>query len=211
MSITVVNNPTIFPIGPSLGLGFVGLAHGVGLLVGIASVAQFSGAHFNPAVTIALAYSGRFSKSKVLPYIIAQLVGASLAGFAQLAMVGTAAGRAADLGTTMPNFSLPLPYFSALLGEILGTFILVMTVIGSTTSSPSPTWGTSAIGLSLAAVIWAIGGVSGASLNPARTFGPSLASLVFDASVFNTYWIYLVGPILGGFLAAEIYRRMEGR
>src|SRR5712691_5787350 len=134
MSITVVSNPTIFPIGPSLGLGFVGLAHGVGLLVGIASVAQFSGAHFNPAVTIALAYSGRFSKSKVLPYMIAQLVGATLAGFAQLAMVGTAAGRAADLGTTMPNFSLPLPYFSALLGEILGTFILVMTVIGSTTS-----------------------------------------------------------------------------
>ncbi len=211
MSITVVNNPGLFPLGPSLGLGFVGLAHGIGLLIGIASVAQVSGAHFNPAVTIAFAYSGKFPKKRIIPYVVAQLVGAGLAGFAQLAMVGTAAGKASDLGTTMPNFALPLPYFAALLGEIIGTFILVMTVMGSTAPSSSLHWGSSAIGLSLAAVIWAIGGVSGASLNPARTFGPSLASLLFDANVFNNYWIYLVGPILGGLLATEIYRRMDGR
>jgi len=98
-----------------------------------------------------------------------------------------------------------------LLGEIIGTFILVMTIMGSTAQSSTLHWGSSAIGLSLAPIIWAIGGVSGASLNPARTFGPSLASLVFDANVFNTYWVYLVGPILGGLLAAEIYRRMEVR
>ncbi len=211
MSITVVSNPGLFPLGPSLGLGFVGLAHGIGLLIGIASVAQVSGAHFNPAVTIAFAYSGKFPKKRIIPYVVAQLVGAGLAGFAQLAMVGTAAGKASDLGTTMPNFALPLPYFAALLGEIIGTFILVMTVMGSTAPSSSLHWGSSAIGLSLAAVIWAIGGVSGASLNPARTFGPSLASLLFDANVFNNYWIYLVGPILGGLLATEIYRRMDGR
>ncbi len=211
MSITVVNNPGLFPLGPSLGLGFVGLAHGIGLLIGIASVAQVSGAHFNPAVTIAFAYSGKFPKKRIIPYVVAQLVGAGLAGFAQLAMVGAAAGKASDLGTTMPNFALPLPYFAALLGEIIGTFILVMTVMGSTAPSSNLHWGSSAIGLSLAAIIWAIGGVSGASLNPARTFGPSLASLLFDANVFNNYWIYLVGPILGGLLATEIYRRMEGR
>ena len=211
MSITVVSNPGLFPIGPSLGLGFIGLAFGLALLIGIASVAQVSGAHFNPAVTIALAYSGRFPKNRVAPYVVAQLVGAGLAGFAQLAMVGVSAGSASDLGTTMPNFALPLPYFAALLGEIIGTFILVMTVIGSTAPSSTLHWGSSAIGLSLPPIIWAIGGVSGASLNPARTFGPSLASLLFDASVFNTYWVYLVGPILGGLLAAEIYRRMEVR
>ena len=211
MSITVVKNPGLFPIGPSLGLGFIGLAFGLALFIGIASVSHVSGAHFNPAVTLSLAYSGRFPKNRVTPYVVAQLVGAALAGFAQLAMVGAAAGRAADLGTTVPNFALPLPYFAALLGEVIGTFILVMTVIGSTSPSSTLHWGSSAIGLSLAPIIWAIGGVSGASLNPARTFGPSLASLVFDASVFNTYWIYLVGPILGGLLAAEIYRRMEVR
>jgi len=211
MSITVVNNPGLFPIGPSLGLGFIGLAFGLALFIGIASVSHVSGAHFNPAVTLSLAYTGRFPKNRVTPYVVAQLVGAALAGFAQLAMVGAAAGRAADLGTTVPNFALPLPYFAALLGEVIGTFILVMTVIGSTSPSSTLHWGSSAIGLSLAPIIWAIGGVSGASLNPARTFGPSLASLVFDASVFNTYWIYLVGPILGGLLAAEIYRRMEAR
>ncbi len=211
MSITIVNNPKFFPIGPSLGLGFVGLAHGVGLLVGIATVAQVSGAHFNPAVTIGLAYSRRFPRNRVLPYILAQLVGATLAGFAQLAMVGVTAAKVTDLGTTTPNFALPLPYFAALLGEVIGTFILVMTVLGSTSTYSPPAWGTASIGLSLAAVIWAIGGVSGASLNPARTFGPSLASLLFDTSAFNTYWVYVVGPILGGLVAAEIYRRIEGR
>jgi len=211
MSITILSNPRFFLVGPSLGLGFVGLAHGVGLLIGIASVSQVSGAHFNPAITLALAYSGRFPKSRVLSYVSAQFVGAAIAGFTQLAMVGVAAAKVTDLGTTVPNFGLPLPYFEALLAEIVGTFILTMTVLGTTSGASSPSWGTSSIGLSLAAVIWALGGVSGASLNPARTFGPSLASLLFDAGVFNTYWVYVVGPILGGLLAAEINRRMEGR
>ena len=211
MSITILNNPAFFSIGPSLGLGFVGLAHGVGLLVGIASVAHVSGAHFNPAVTISLASSGRFPRNRILPYIGAQLAGAALAGFAQLAMVGVTAARVTDLGTTTPNFALPLPYFAALLAEIIGTLILVTTVLGSTSSTSPSSWGTSSIGLSLAAIIWAVGGVSGASLNPARTFGPSLASLLFDTGAFNTYWIYVLGPILGGLLAAQIYRRIEGR
>jgi len=211
MSITIVSNPSLFAIGPSLGLGFVGLAHGVGLLIGIASVAHVSGAHFNPAVTLSLASTGRFPKDRVVPYIGAQLAGAALAGFAQLSMVGLTAAKVTDLGTTAPNSALPLPYFAALLAEVIGTFILMMTVLGSTSSySPSP-WGTSSIGLALAAVIWALGGVSGASLNPARTFGPSLASLLFDGGAFNTYWIYIIGPVLGGLLAAQIYRRMEGR
>src|SRR3989442_12231817 len=123
-------------------------------------------------------------------------------------MVAAAAGSASDLGTTMPNFALPLPYFAALLGEIIGTFILVMTIIGSTAQSSTLHWGASAIGLSLAAIIWAIGGGSRASLNPGRTFRPSLASPVFDAKVFNTYWVYIVGPILGGLLPAETIRRV---
>lgn len=209
MSVTIVKNPNLFPAGVPLGIGFIGLAHGAAIIIGIASVARISGAHFNPAVTIGLAYSGRFPKNRVIPYIIAQLVGAAIAGFVQLAMVGIAAAQASDLGNTTPNSLLPSPVFSALLAEIVGTSILFITVLGSSDSSSSLPWSGSAIGLSLAAVIWALGGVSGASLNPARTFGPSIASLVFDPTVFNTFWIYLLGPIIGALLASEIYRRMR--
>ncbi len=208
-SITIVNNPSIFPIGPTLGLGFIGLAHGVALLAGIATVAHISGAHFNPAVTISLAYSGRFPRSRVVPYVTAQLAGASIAGFTQLGMVGVAAARVTDLGNTVPNSALPLPVFSALLAEIVGTLILAMTILGSTDSQNHLPWSASSIGLSLAAVVWALGAISGASLNPARTFGPSLASLTFDPQAFATFWIYVVGPVLGGLLAAELYRRMS--
>ncbi len=210
-TITIVNNPQIFPIGPSLGLGFIGLAHGLALLVGIATVAHISGAHFNPAITISLAYSNRFPRRRVVPYVLAQLAGASLAGFVQLGIVGVAAGRVTDLGNTVPNPALPLPVFSALLAEIVGTLILAMTVLGTTNSQNTLPWAASSVGLSLAAVIWALGAVSGASLNPARTFGPSLASLTFDLGAFSNFWIYVVGPILGGLLAAELYRRMSGR
>ncbi len=206
MAITVVSNPTLFPIGGSLGLGFIGLAHGVALLVGIAAVGAISGAHFNPAVTLGLTYAGRFPRNRVVPYILAQLVGAVLAALTQLALVGIEAAKAADLGNTTPNLQLPFPIFAAVFAEVVGTMILTMTVLGSTDPSQPAGWKPSAIGLSLAAVIWGLGAVSGASLNPARTIGPSVVSLIFDPKAFNYYWIYLVGPILGGLLAAELYR-----
>lgn len=206
MSITIASNPRIFPPAQYLGLGFIGLAHGVALLIAIASVSHISGGHFNPAITISLSYSGKFPKNRVIPYIIAQLIGAAIAGFVQLAIVGINIAKTTDLGNTFPNQSLPLPLSSALIAEIIGTMILAITVHGAIGNNSR--FGSISIGLSLASVIWALGGVSGASLNPARTFGPSIASLIFDPNVFNTFWIYLAGPLLGAILAAELYSRM---
>jgi len=111
------------------------------------------------------------------------------------------------LGSTLPNGSLPMPIFAAVLAEIIGTMLLAMTVLGSTDPDSSGiAWGSSSIGLILAAVIWALGPVSGASLNPARSFGPAIVSLLFDSAPILNYWIYVVGPILGGLLAAQLYK-----
>ncbi len=209
-SITIFSNPQKFPAGQYLGLGFIGLAFGSALLVGIATVAQISGAHFNPAVTIALARSGRFPKDRILPYIGAQVVGAVLASLAQLSMVGVTIAKTTDLGNTTVNSLLPSPILAALIAEVLGTMILTMTILG-TTDKDSFGWGPSVIGLSLSAVIWATGGIAGASLNPARTFGPTFVSLFFDHAAANYYWVYLLGPVLGALLASEIYRTMRGR
>jgi glycerol uptake facilitator protein len=85
-------------------------------------------------------------------------------------------------------------------------------VLGSTDKdSAGISWSSSSIGLVLAAVIWALGAVSGASLNPARSFGPALVSLIFDTGPMSYYWIYVVGPILGGLLAAQLYRMIFKR
>ncbi len=213
-SITMVGNPTLFSVGPTLGLGFIGLSFGVAIAVGIASVGSVSGGHFNPAVTAALLASGRFPLKRVPGYMVAQFVGATVAALLELAVVGMSAASngGVDLGSTIPNASLPLPIFESVLAEVIGTSILAMVVLGSTDSSSSGNaWGTMSIGLSVSVCIWALGSVSGASLNPARSFGPAVVSLLFDRTPMLYYWIYLVGPILGGLLAANLYRFMFRR
>jgi len=211
-AITVASDGSLFPIGPSLGLGFIGLAFGFALIAGIATVGSVSGAYFNPAITVAAFVAGRLTRNKVLPYIVAQFAGATLAAVVELALVGRSAASAADLGSTLPNLSLSTPIFSAVLAEIVGTTFLTMTVLGATDQdSSSISWGTAGIGLVLAGTIWALGAISGASLNPARSFGPALVSLLFDNTPMLDYWIYVVGPILGGLLAAMLYRMMYKR
>jgi MIP family channel proteins len=208
-AITVASDPNLFSTGPSLGLGFTGLAFGIALLAAIASVGSISGGHFNPAVTISLLAAGRFPRTRAPAYFAAQFTGAVVAAAAELALVGTAAAKISDLGSTLPNAFLSTPVFSAVLAEIIGTMFLAMAVLGSTDPDSSGVpWGTSSIGLVLAASIWAVGSISGASLNPARSFGPALFSLFFNTQPMINYWIYLVGPILGGLLAATLYKQI---
>jgi glycerol uptake facilitator-like aquaporin len=90
--------------------------------------------------------------------------------------------------------------------------LLAMTVLGSTDADSSGiAWGSSSIGLVLAATIWALGPISGASLNPARSFGPAIVSLLFDSAPILNVWIYVAGPILGGLLAAQLYKLIYKR
>jgi MIP family channel proteins len=206
-SITVASDATLFASGPTLGLGFIGLAHGFALVAGIASVGSISGAHFNPAVTISVYASGRMPRKRVPAYIFAQFFGAIVAAVLELAMVGMTAASVADLGSNLPNNLLPSPMFASVLAEIIGTTILAFTILGSTDEdSAGISWASSSIGIVLAAIIWALGAISGAALNPARSFGPALISLLFDTGPMSYYWIYVVGPVLGGLLAAQLYK-----
>ena len=210
-AITVASDANLFPIGPTLGLGFIGLAFGLALVAGIATVGSVSGAFFNPAITVAAFAAGRLPRSRVVPYVVAQFVGATLAALVLYALVGKGAAVAANLGSTLPNLSLSTPVFSAVLAEIVGTTFLTMTVLGSTDPDSSVSWGSLGIGLTLAGTIWALGAVSGASLNPARSFGPAFVSLLFSNTPMLDYWIYVIGPVLGGLLAAMLYRMIYKR
>jgi len=179
------------------GLVGVALAHGLALVVIVYAWGSVSGAHVNPAVTFGLALSGRFPWVRALRYWIAQLLGAVVASYLLLILIG----RQGDLGMTVPSPSVSV--WQAILIEAVLTFFLVTAVFGSAVAGRNGNGAALAIGLVLTMDILMGGVLTGASMNPARTFGPALA--MGDLSAL---YIYIVGPLLGGGLAALLYDRV---
>ena len=185
------------------GAGVVGAVTAPGLMVlaVILFMGAISGAHLNPAVSIAFAARGDFPWRRVPGYIIAQLGGSALACLLLWALFG----RAGMLGATEPGPGIS--DWQALLMEVVLTGGLVSTILG--TASRAQNLGPiSAFGVGayiILAGLWA-SPISGASMNPARSFGPDLVLLGFSHS-----WVYLVGPIAGGLLAVGIAYLLRGR
>jgi MIP family channel proteins len=184
------------------GFGLLGiaLAHGLTMSVAISALGKVSGGHFNPAVSITVAAARLMPLSACLVYVFSQLVGATLAGFA--VRYGFPQGVYVEVygGVPVPSkdFSVPVLIFL----EAIATFFLLTAVFGTAVDPKAPQIGGFGIGLAIAADILAIGPITGASMNPARTFGPALA-----ANVWDNHYIYWVGPILGGLIAGMIYSR----
>jgi glycerol uptake facilitator protein len=150
----------------------------------------------------------------VAPYILGQLAGASIAGFVQLALWTSSnnLGLVQAAHSTFLGDTIPSPQFgvgAVLLAEVIGTAILVFTIFGATDKAVDPNRAGITIGFALGAIVWMFGPISGASLNPARTWGPTLASAVFSLTPLGNLWIYVVGPILGGLLGAFLYDIMR--
>lgn len=166
-------------------LGHLGVAAVFGLVVtvAIAAFAPISGAHINPAATFALVLAGQFPKERVLPYWLAQLLGAALAGFLLLALFG----MKGNLGVTVPAGSS----LQAFVLETVMTFFLLLVALRS---------GLPWIVGGVVALEAAMGGpITGASMNPARSFGPALAS-----GIWTAHWVYWIAPLLGAVLAVAV-------
>jgi MIP family channel proteins len=182
----------------------VALAFGLALAALVAALGHVSGAHLNPAVTAALALTGKFPGRFVPAYIGAQLLGAVLAGFAAWALFGGAARSKALLAATYPAANAGIG--QALLAEVLITFVLVFVVLAVATDKRAPAAAAPlAVGFALAVGVFIGGPVSGGGVNPARSLGPMLV-----AGDLSSFWIYLVGPVAGGFIAALLYDRFVG-
>ena len=182
------------------GNGVVGvaLAHGVALMVIIYTWGKFSGAHVNPAVTLGLVVGGRFPIGKALGYWIAQFAGAGLAGLLVLVMVDRSGTEV--IGETVGVLTLTSVPKTLLLEAIL-TFFLVCAVYSSGVAGRNGNAAGLAIGFTLTMDILMGGYLTGASMNPARSFGPALAA----GNLGTYYWMYVVGPCAGAVVAGLIY------
>jgi MIP family channel proteins len=191
------------PIGSEAGLVGVALAHGLALSIAVSIFAGVSGAHFNPAVTIGMLSTGRIAPSQVGLYIAAQLVGATVAAFLCNMIYPADAVTAANLGIPLPAKWVSTPVL--LLTEFILTFMLMMAIFGTAVDERAPGMklGGFGIGLAVAFDILAAGPVTGASMNPARSFGPALVHGMFDY-----HWCYWVAPIAGAVVAAQLYQNM---
>jgi glycerol uptake facilitator protein len=186
------------------GLGMVAFAFAFAIAIAIYAFGSTSGAHINPAVTVSLAATGRFPWGEVPAYVVAQLVGATAGAALIVAAFG---GDAVDFGTGVTTLADDATYPQGIVAEAIGTFLLVTAVMALAVDSRAPAgWGGFMIGLAVAAAILVIGPLTGASLNPARTFGPLLVTTIGGG---DTAWgdlpLYIVGPLAGGALAAFAY------
>lgn len=186
------------------GLGFVALAFAIVIAVVIYGFGPVSGAHINPAVTFALAVTRRFPWGEVAGYVVAQLVGAAAGALLIVAAFGS---NAVDLGLGSTSLADGVSFGQGIVAEALGTFLLLFAVMALAVDSRAPVgWAGLMIGLAVAAAILLIAPLTGGSLNPARTFGPSLALALFGGSVdWAQLAVYLVGPLVGGTVAVLVY------
>lgn len=183
--------------GGSLGPAGVALAFGAVLTAMVFALGHISGAHLNPAVTVALWAAGYFPRGEVAPYVGAQCAGAIAASFALRALLGGAGG----VGATVPVLDVPGSF--AL--ELLISFVL-MFVIVSTTTDPRAAPGLAAIpvGVALGLGVLVGGPLSGGSMNPARSLGPAVAG-----GVWTAHWIYWAAPLVGMLAAVRAYELLR--
>lgn len=194
------------------GLVGIAIAHGVILSIVISATMNISGGHINPAVTIGLLVAGRIKPASAAAYVAAQCVGAAIAGtllmiiFQSLGPDGAAAVAKCKLGT--PNFAAPVSAAMAVVVEAILTFLLVFAVFGTAVDGRAPKIGGFGIGLTVTADILMGGPLTGAAMNPARTIGTLIGGGTATADLWAQHWVYWLGPVLGGVIAALVYEKL---
>jgi len=189
--------------GGELGLLGISIAYAAGAAAMMCATAPISGGHLNPAITFAHAANGRMSAVAATAYVAAQVTGAAVAGFALAGLYSPEVWRPVNLGT--PTLSPEVAFSTGAFVEAALTFFVVFTALrmAGHGRSPAIVYGLP-VGLVLIGCSLAGGSLTGAAMNPARAFGPALASGIWDGQL--AYW---VGPISGGLAAAIAVRILQ--
>jgi len=182
----------------------VALAFGGAVACMVYALGHVSGAHINPAVTVALVATRQFPLRRVLPYMAAQCLGAFLASAAHLVTFGSEAAAAAQFGATFPVGTSQAGAFAF---EFILTFILMLVIMAVATDARVPRGvGGLAIGAAVCVDCLAAGKCCGASMNPARSLAPAVFA---GGQALEHLWLYLCAPTLGAVAAALIYQYMR--
>jgi aquaporin Z len=196
------------PTGISVGIGFLGVAFAFGLtvLTMAYAVGYISGGHFNPAVTVGLWAAGRFKAADVLPYIIAQVIGAIVAAAILYWIASGKPGWVMDgfasngYGALSPGkYSLR----SCFVGEVVATFFFLFVIIGTTSKGAAVGFAGIPIGLCLTLIHLVMIPVTNTSVNPARSTGPALFA---GGAYIGQLWLFWVAPIIGAAIAGFMTR-----
>jgi len=182
--------------GGAVGLVGIALAFGMIVMSMVYVFGPISGAHINPAVTIAFAYRGDFPKKQVGPYIIVQILGAVTAS----SLLRMMFPLNESLGWTIPSGGL----LQSFVNEFVLTFLLMLSILGSTAEQKTESLCGLIIGFTLIGLILFGGPISGGAFNPARTLGPAIITQNFTA-----LWLYMVAPPAGAVSAVVLWRYLK--
>ena len=197
---------------PQVGIGLLGvsLAFGLSMVTMAYAIGHVSGCHLNPAITVGLAAAGRFPAKEVVPYIVAQVLGATLAAVLLLAIAAGTPGFdvTAGLGSNGYGEHSPGQYslMSGLLTEVVLSAIFLFVVMGATDPRAPSGFAPLAIGLTLTLIHLVSIPITNTSVNPARSTGPAL---IVGGWALQQLWLFWVAPILGGVIGAVAYLAIE--
>lgn len=182
----------------AVGLTGIAVAHGLAIAVMVSATAAISGGHLNPAVSFGMLVTGNMSAKEFGAYVFAQCLGALAASSLLMSAISPLALEAVSYG--IPAVGESATAGMATVAEIVLTFFLVFVIFGTAVDKRSPKVGGLFIGLAVTMDIFMGGPISGAAMNPARWLGPAVIS-----GDYMNAWVYWVGPLAGGALAAILY------
>jgi aquaporin Z len=194
---------------PGVGIGLLGvsLAFGLTVLTMAYAIGHISGCHLNPAVTVGLAAGGRFSWSEVVPYAIAQVIGAIVAAALLYLIASGKAGFDLSAGLASNGYGEHSPgHYSlgaALITELVMTFMFLMIILGATDARAPQGFAPLAIGLALTLIHLISIPVTNTSVNPARSTGPAV---IVGSWALEQLWMFWLAPLAGALLAGTLYR-----
>lgn len=182
----------------------IAFAHGLAIGLMVLAAGHISGGHYNPAVTAGMWATKRMDSTSAVGYVIAQLAGALVAAGALTLTFRDLERNAAGVNLGVPAVGANLSTVNALVMEIILTFFLVFVIFGTAVDRRTPkAIAGLAIGLTITMGVFAGGAVSGAAMNPSRWFGPAVVQ-----GDFTNFWIWIVGPLVGGVAAAWVYHAL---
>lgn len=198
--------------GSAIGFSGIAFAFGLSVVAMVYAIGAISGCHINPAISIAMLVAGKLSVKDTAFYVVFQCVGAIIgAGILYAIAMGGPTFNAANLGQNGYGVASPAGYnlASALIAEIVLTFIFLLVIFGSTSERAPKGFAGLAIGLTLVLIHLVAIPIDGTSVNPARSLGPAIFAGFVDTTALSQLWLFIVAPIIGGILAALVWKTFK--